>query len=214
MFRRRNPRSWLRLARELMWPRGGWARASRYVRHRLRRLPDPPQRIGRGVAAGVLISFTPLFGLHFLASALLAKAVRGNILAAILGTFAGNPVTFPIIAVVSLEIGDAILGTSRSGKRGVWDAASAAWADVWGNLGAAFTPEPMRWEGMRTFFADVFLPYTVGGALPGALAAAAAYALTVPAVAAYQRRIAARRLERLSGAVPRKPGLPRRRSRA
>lgn len=218
MFKRRTPRSSLRVVREFVYPRGGWARAAAYVKHRLRRLPDPPWRIGRGVAAGVFISFTPLFGLHFIASALLALAIRGNVIAAVLGTFAGNPLTFPFIAVLSMQIGDHILGTSRAGRSGVWESVSAAWADVWWNLRAAVTPDPMHWAGLGTFFEDVFLPYTVGGALPGLLAASAAYAITVPTVKAYQRRragLAARRLERLAAAAKgRAGGVPRRERRA
>ena len=85
---------------EFFYPRGGWYRAAQYVRHRLRRLPDQPQRIARGIWAGVFASFTPFYGLHFLSAFLIAKVMRGNILAAILGTFFGNPITFPIIAAL------------------------------------------------------------------------------------------------------------------
>ena len=36
--------------------------------------------------------------------------LRGNILASLLATFIGNPVTFPIIATVSVELGTWMLG--------------------------------------------------------------------------------------------------------
>ena len=48
MFKRRKPRSYSQLATEMIYPRGGWRRASQYVMHRIRRLPDQPQRIARG----------------------------------------------------------------------------------------------------------------------------------------------------------------------
>jgi hypothetical protein len=48
-----------------MWPKGGWTRAFHYVRHRLRRLPDTPERIARGIWAGVFVTFTPFYGMHF-----------------------------------------------------------------------------------------------------------------------------------------------------
>ena len=98
------------MAAEFVWPRGGWRRAGQYVLHRLRRLPDPPHRIGRGVAAGVFISFTPLFGLHLIGAAALAWLIGGNILAALLATFIGNPVTTPFIAVLSVGLGRWMLG--------------------------------------------------------------------------------------------------------
>ena len=65
VFKRRNPRTWLRTVAEVFYPRGGWRRAVSYVIHRLRRLPDPPHKIARGVAAGVFVCFTPFFGFHF-----------------------------------------------------------------------------------------------------------------------------------------------------
>ena len=65
VFKRRDRRPIHRVVRELLWPRGGWARAARYVRHRLHRLPDPPERIARGIFAGVFTTFTPFYGFHF-----------------------------------------------------------------------------------------------------------------------------------------------------
>ena len=202
MFRRRDPRSYGRIALEVLWPRGGWARAASYAKHRLRRLPDPPPRIGRGVAAGVLASFTPLFGLHFLVAALFARAVRGNIVASLFGTFFGNPLTFPLIAWSSLELGYVILGgTIGDAAHGsVWDAFAGAWTDLGFNLRAVFTDAEMRWSGLAAFWSDVFAPYAVGGVLPGLACALVAYALTVPIVAAYQKRragLAARKLARM-----------------
>ena len=100
MFKRRETRSWLRAIAEFFYPRGGWRRAASYVGHRLRRLPDPPHRIARGIAAGVFVCFTPFFGLHFFMAAILAFLMQGNIVAALLATFFGNPLTFPFIAAI------------------------------------------------------------------------------------------------------------------
>ena len=87
VFKRRTPRTYLQMLAEAFWPRGGWTRAFHYVKHRIRRLPDNPHRIARGVGAGVFVSFTPLFGLHFISAVASAWIVRGNMLAALLGTF-------------------------------------------------------------------------------------------------------------------------------
>lgn len=206
MFRRRIPRSYGRVAREALWPRGGWGRAASYAKHRLRRLPDPPERIARGVGAGVLAVFTPMFGFHLILAALLAKLARGNIVAALLGSFSGNPLTFPFIAVLSMELGHWILGTTRRGGEEpgpVLEAFARASADLWHNARAAFSEAEAHWSGLDVFWSDVFLPYAVGGLLPGVVAALLAYAVTVPVVTAYQRRraqLALRRLERLERA--------------
>ena len=96
VFRRRDRRPIKTIVSEFFLPRGGWSRAAQYVVHRLSRLPDPPHRIARGIFAGVFISFTPFFGFHFLGAAAIAWSLRGNILAALLATFFGNPLTTPL----------------------------------------------------------------------------------------------------------------------
>lgn len=202
VFRRRDPRPLWVTIREAAWPRGGWARAASYVGLRLKRLPDTPEKVARGVAAGVFVAFTPFYGLHFLIAALLALAVRGNVLAAIIGTFVNNVLTAVPIAALSIAIGSFLLGVNpdQGLVREVGQLfASAAW-DLWHNVVAIFTPARADWSKLDLFYHDAFLPYLVGGLVPGALAAAASYWLTVPLVRAYQaaRR---RRLEERQAAL-------------
>lgn len=189
MFKR-NPRSYLRIVTEFFYPRGGWYRASRYVIHRLRRLPDPADRISRGIAAGVFVSFSPLFGLHFLTAALLSWAIRGNVLAAVLATFVGNPLTFPIIAGISLKTGAVILGHPAQEVRlhQVVEAFARASGDIWHNFLAVFTERTANWTGLDLFLDRVFLPYLVGGIVPGLIAAITAFYLSRPVLSAYQKR--------------------------
>lgn len=189
VFKRRNPRSYLRILAEAFWPRGGWTRAFHYVKHRIRRLPDEPQRIARGVGAGVFVSFTPLFGFHFLSAAFSAWVVRGNILAALLGTFFGNPVTFPFIAFSSMKLGHLILGTSFDESQHATLAGKfiGAGADLKGNFIAIFTDATAHWDNLYNFWNEVFLPYLVGGILPGIIAGVLASYLSAPLITAYQK---------------------------
>jgi uncharacterized protein (DUF2062 family) len=185
---KRNPRSWARTILEFFYPRGGWYRAARYAIHRIRRLPDPAHRISRGIAAGVFVCFTPFFGLHFVSAALIAWLIRGNILAALLATFVGNPLTFPLIAELSLDLGSRFLGMPvEMHLPQVVEAVGHAISDLWNNLLAVFTPRHAEWDGIRHLFQRVFLPYTVGGLLPGLGAAMIAYGLANPVLAAYQK---------------------------
>jgi uncharacterized protein (DUF2062 family) len=188
VFKRRTPLSTLRKTAEFFYPRGGWARASWYIAYRLRRLPDPAHKISRGIAAGVFVSFTPLFGLHFLAAAGLAWILRGNILAALLGTFFGNPLTFPVIATISVELGSRMLGHSSGVPLpSVITSFSYASLELWTNLKAVFTSAEVEWNQMHGFFSQVFLPYLVGGIVPGVLAAVASYMASRPLITAYQK---------------------------
>lgn len=115
MFGRRETLSILRRVKELVWPSLGWRRAARYAGHRLSRLPGSPYRIAAGIASGAAVSFTPLIGFHFIAAALLALAVRGNVIASAIGTAVGNPWTFPFIWAWTFATGRWLLGEQVSG---------------------------------------------------------------------------------------------------
>lgn len=192
VFKRRTPRTYFEVVSESFYPKGGWGRASRYIAHRLRRLPDPAHKISRGIAVGVFTSFTPLFGLHFVISVALAWAIRGNVLAALLATFVGNPLTFPLIAAVSMEMGGFILGERPLPLPMVLDSFSDAANDLWRNFVAIFTDDRTQWQGLFRFWDRVFLPYLVGGFLPGLAAAIASYFLANPVIVAYQKARVAR----------------------
>lgn len=190
IFKRRDPKPTLRAVAEFMWPRGGWTRAFYYVKHRMQRLPDSPERIARGVWAGVFVTFSPLFGLHFLAAALVAKLMKGNIIAAIMSTFVGNPFTFVFIALASLKSGHLLLGTEleKGELRGLSRKFADAGSDLWHNFISIFTDARMDWSGLGIFSREVFVPYLIGGIIPGFITATIAYYLTVPLLRAYQAR--------------------------
>jgi uncharacterized protein (DUF2062 family) len=146
MFGRRNP---LPLSRRLiaaLWPRGGFGRLGRYVGHRLGRLPGTPYRLAAGFACGAAVSFTPFIGLHFVGAALLALAMRGNLLASAIGTVVGNPWTFPFIWGWSYFFGQWLLGGSATFQ----------------------LPENLTVEFIFDHVLDVLWPMTVGG-LPTAV---------------------------------------------
>ncbi len=189
VFKRRTPRTFLQRLGQLFYPRGGWGRAASYIWHRMRRLPDEPQRIARGMFAGILASFTPLFGFHFLIAALIGYAVRANILASLLATFLGNPLTFPFIAGSALGTGNWLLGYEGNlNFPQIMAAFSRAGSELWHNLVAVVSGEPTHWSSLARFYERVFLPYLVGGIIPGTLTGLVGYFVTVPLVRAYQAR--------------------------
>ncbi|KGJ04152.1 hypothetical protein SAMN04487972_11424 [Paracoccus halophilus] len=199
MFKRRKPRSYSQLATQLIYPRGGWRRASQYVMHRIRRLPDQPQRIARGFAAGIFVSFTPLFGFHFMVAALVAWLIRGNIFASLLATFVGNPLTFPFIAVVSLSLGRWMLGVEGKLQPNlIFEEFSRAARELWNNLLAPLTDAPVGWNDFGSFWDGYFLPYAVGGIIPGLVAAAIGHYLTLPLIRAYHKRRARKMADRIA----------------
>lgn len=190
IFKRRDPKPALRAAAEFLWPRGGWSRAFHYVKHRMRRLPDSPERISRGIWAGVFTAFTPFYGLHFIVAALVARMMKANMLAALMGTFFGNPLTYVPIGVAAMQTGHWLLGTRMSGEveRSFGGKFADAGSDLWHNFIAIFTPAQADWHGLSVFWTEVFYPYLVGGILPGIICASIAYYLMVPLIRAYQKR--------------------------
>lgn len=111
LFKRKNK---LPLSRRLLawiWPARGPKRAVTYWWHRVARLPDTSHGIAAGVAAGAAMSFTPFLGLHIVLGLLIAYMVRGNYIAAVIGTAVGNPWSFPVIFALNYKIGAYFLGT-------------------------------------------------------------------------------------------------------
>lgn len=163
MFRRRTPVPLLRKLRTLLWPERGWRRGWRYVLHRIGRLPGSEYSIASGFACGAAMSFTPLVGLHFVLSAVLAWVIRANPIAALIGTVVGNPWTFPFIWVWLYQAGQwmvagdatkadrmnfsALFGDSiEAVLRGDWGyLATVTWPETWPMLLAAVPTAAAVW---------------------------------------------------------------------
>ena len=120
LFGRRNPRSLLLRAKEIIWPSRGWRRAAVYFAHRVGRLPGTPYRIAAGVACGAAVSFTPFMGFHFVLAMGLALLTRGNLIASAIGTVVGNPWTFPFIWAWIYTLGRWMLGSGDGDEFPGW----------------------------------------------------------------------------------------------
>lgn len=199
MFKRRTPKTYSQMARAMVWPQGGWKRATIYVLHRMRRLPDQPHRVARGFACGIFISFTPLFGFHLFGAAALAWLLGGNIIAALFGTLIGNPVTIPLIAALSVGLGRKMLGVEGSlSPQRILHEFTRATGEMTHNIGAMFTDQVAHWDSLGHFYDVIFLPYLVGGLIPGLIAATIGHYVTVPVIRAYHRRRAGKMAERIA----------------
>ena len=192
VFKRRDRRSIISILMRFFWPKGGWKRAFHYVNFRLRRLPDSSQKISRGIWAGLFTTFTPFYGLHFLTAAIAARLLKGNILAALLATFFGNPLTYVPIGVISLQTGHFFLGTDYIPPGDVGKSIFAkfldAGADLQQNIFALVKGVKTDWSRLEVFYQEVFFPYMIGGIIPGLIIASVGYYLSEPIIRAYQNR--------------------------
>lgn len=85
-------------------------RSMRFYKNKILRIRSTPHKIALGLALGAGVSFTPILGFHTLASFAIAWIFRANIIACLLGTLIGNPLTFPFIFVATYKLGNWILG--------------------------------------------------------------------------------------------------------
>ena len=202
MFKRRERRSLFRFFYEVIFSLKGISRAIGYVGIRLKRIPDTPHKISLGMSCGIFASFTPLFGLHFLIAGLLSYVLRANVLASLIGTFIGNPITFPIITVFNLKLGEWILGSNEyssgdGGKifEGFLDFIFLIYKSLFteGSIGENSVPR------MNEFLYGVFIPYSLGGLILGISVAIISYFLLRPLVSTYKKKrdsLKARRLKK------------------
>ncbi|WP_068083018.1 DUF2062 domain-containing protein [Polycladidibacter stylochi] len=109
LFKRRTKPTRLQRLRVAVWPRHSWRRSAKYFSKRVLRLSASPHTVAIGFACGAAASMTPFVGFHFILSFILAYIIRGNMLAAALGTSVGNPLTFPFIWATTYQFGSFLL---------------------------------------------------------------------------------------------------------
>ena len=68
------------------------------------RIKDFPESVAIGLAWGAAVSVTPILGLHLIVCYLGTWIMRGNIIAATVGTIIGNPWTFPLFFYMDYKI--------------------------------------------------------------------------------------------------------------
>lgn len=156
LFRRRTPLRLKDRARLLLWPPGGWLRSLRYLGKRVVRLGDSPHAIAAGFACGVLVSWTPFVGLHFLMSAFIAFIIGGSLISSAIGTAVGNPLTFPAMWWLAYEAGHLILGLGPGRAAALPDVdGPPAWNEILPIL------EPMLVGAVPLGLASGFLAYLI-----------------------------------------------------
>jgi len=173
LLKRRKPARFLEVLRVSLWPRRSWSRSGRYVTKRVLRLTASPHAIAAGVAVGAFTSFTPFMGLHFIVAALLAWLVRGNMIASALGTFFGNPLSFPFIWAAAYKAGHVVLGSVAHSDS---PAFGVALKSVFSSL------FQFDWSGfvsaLDAIWTPIMWPMLVGGTVIGPLFAIPIYFIT------------------------------------
>ena len=93
-----------------MWRRWGFFRQFKLNVIQLARLRSEPDAVGRGMALGLFIGFTPTFGMQTFLAILFALLLRQNKIAAFVGVWVTNPLTAPLIYGLEYKVGRLLLG--------------------------------------------------------------------------------------------------------
>jgi len=83
-------------------------RVIKLQKYKITKIKDFPESVAVGMAWGVAVSFTPLLGFHLIICFLGTWLMKGNLIAATVGTIIGNPWTFPFIFYLDYKIGTTI----------------------------------------------------------------------------------------------------------
>lgn len=183
--RRRDPLSRPPLApkgrsRSNPWRR--WKAALRLSARKLSRLRASPHEIALGCAVGVFTSVTPLLGVQTLMAIVLAFVLRASVPAAVVGTFFGNPLSWPFIWASTYAMGLQLVGLE-----GVFDptAIERNMLHLWA---AVLERSPHIMDATVALLWPLLWPMLAGSVPIGLLTAAIVYYISRNAVRAWRDR--------------------------
>ena len=162
----------------------GWRRTLRYFWHRLQRSPGTPSSIAMGFAVGAGIAMTPFYGMHIVTAGVVVWALRGNILASILGSQLANPWTAPPLWFGAYYLGGWMTGVNVADHPPNFIAMFKGLTESVLNLDTQMFAERV-WP--------VFSPMLVGSVPMGLVTGTIAYFALLPVLKAVQERRVARR---------------------
>ena len=169
-------------------------------RHRLRRflnwlirLRGSPEAIARGVAIGLIVSFTPTIGFQTLIALGIATLLNANRPVSIVPTWLTNPFTIPPVYAFTYYLGSFFRpgpdpsSVTRAMHVVVEDLESLDFLALREQIGVFL--------GLGL---DVFIPMWIGGLIVGSVAAVISYPLALRTVVRLRERRARRRAKRRS----------------
>jgi uncharacterized protein len=135
------------------------------------RLKATPEHLARGFSIGVFWGMFPLPGLQMLTAIVTAAVLRGSKVAAIAGTWLGNPLTTLPLTALNFHVGQTLLGRT-------WTAPPQGLYTV---------------DGFLQLGGAAIGAYLVGCLTTGIVGGLASYILGIPVVAFLQKRAGEKR---------------------
>ncbi|KWT72021.1 hypothetical protein APY04_0304 [Hyphomicrobium sulfonivorans] len=160
----------------------GWLQGARDSIRRMLQQRATAHEIALGCALGAFVSITPLLGVQTLMAIVMAFVLRASVPAAIVGTFIGNPLSWPFIWVSTY-----LMGLQMVGLEGAFDAAAVQRnIELLGN--ALLDPSPQLLDATAALFWPLLWPMLAGSLPIGLLTAAVVYYVSRNSVRAWRSR--------------------------
>ena len=159
-----------------------WRAATRLGARKLSRLRASPHEIALGCAVGAFASITPLLGIQTLIAVALAMVLRASVPAAVVGTFVGNPLSWPFIWASTYAMGLQLVGLE-----GVFDP-SAIERNMLQLWAAVLERSPHIMDATAALLWPLLWPMLAGSLPIGLLTAAIVYYISRNAVRAWRDR--------------------------
>lgn len=153
----------------------------RYFWRQVLRVRATPHAVALGFAIGVFTACTPFLGVQTILACALAFTLRVSMPAALLGTFVGNPLSWPAIWSASYVSGALLLGQDPTyGADHLSETANVLSATL-------MAPSIQTFGAAVDNLSPIAEPMVVGGLLVGLIAAIFSYYPTRRAVRIFQR---------------------------
>lgn len=145
-------------------------------------LRGSPEAIGRGVAIGFFVAFTPTVGFQLIAAVFLSTLLNANRLAAVLPVWITNPATIPFVFTFTYWVGrffwpgPPVSEVTRILYRTVRKLGTLDFWEIYD-----------QFVIFAAFSRNIFIPLIIGGALVGSTAGILAYFSSVTFLRRYRR---------------------------
>lgn len=157
--------------------RGVFRRLTRW----LLSLKGSPSQIALGLAVGVFVGISPLWGVQMFLAAALATLVTANRPAAVAAVWVSNPLTAVPLYSLTYRVGHAFVpGEHRDSIQNLLTQALSPEALAWYDL-------PGRVRAVLAVGEEILVPLLIGGALVGTFAAVLTYVVCRPILTHWRR---------------------------
>ncbi len=151
--------------------RMNYKKALKYLYYRAVRIHGKPREVAMGMAIGLAVGMTPTMGVQMLIAVAISSLAGQSKIAAVVGAWITNPVTFIPLYSATYALGAVVMGRPLVPDEGL----------------ETLITSP------KLIFSDILLPCWVGGLISAVPIAILGFWISYQAVIAYRLRVAKRR---------------------